>query len=206
MRRRGLLLCAVPAFLLALAGLLGSLLANPHAAGNSHRALKPPLARAEVAFHEMDFPRCEGLLRLHLTENPNDPVALLLLARVFKATGKLSESSKILLTLSRFEEVDAETLGAAARALTELSTMDPRSPEPFKALAFCLFRCGDRLGALSAAHKALELAPSDGELIALMSRAAESATLSAGQSRGVLPTSRGSGSMNSYPAGRRAPQ
>ena len=79
----------------------------------------------------------------------------------------------------------------SARAhLLDLEKAEPQDPGVAKALADCLIRLGDSLGALSAAQRGLALAPDDRDLAKLMSDAAEAAAASAARTHAGLPKPR----------------
>lgn len=176
MRRRGLLLCALPAVIVVALLAAWSLSQSEKTPIKSPVVPKSLLPRAQAALQEGDYRSCEELLKVHLREQPADTAGLLILAQVFQRTGKSAETSKLFLALVLSGLLDEEGRRTAIKSLTELTRQDSENFPALKALAICLRDSGDSMGALTAAHKALAIAPGDRELIAVMASVVESAT------------------------------
>ena len=111
------------------------------------------------------------------------------LGKLLAQRGRWTEAAELLVESLAVKEHRTESLRllaqgsmtnrdweSARRYLGQLEQNEPRDPAIPKALAVSLLQSGDALGALSAAQRGLALEPEDGELVKLMSEAAEAAT------------------------------
>ena len=173
-KKRGIFLCATP-IALSLIVLTAWLLLpeiTPQAVATTKESF---VSRAERAFQRGDFGACEELLKVQLRDDPKNASALALLAQVYRKTGRIEDSCKLLLTLARSGSLSDEDLRAAIRTLTELAPLGTNNFHALKALALCCEKSGDFLRALDSAHRALALVPGDSDLITVMTACAEQA-------------------------------
>jgi len=176
---------------LALA-LVVALLAFAGASSESVPAKRgPTLGVAKVFLARGDFESAERILR-----QLDGPEPKFLLGKLLTGRGRWAEARGLLieaasdpdrrneaLRLLAQGSMDHSDWAGALEFLRGLEKADPKDRLILKALALCIQRSGDALGALAAAQRGLEVAPGDRELLTIMSEAAEASALSAARPR-----------------------
>lgn len=186
-RRSSGLVWLAPAVALALAVATIALAVTPSPQEPAAFA-NPTLTGAKVFLAKGDWERAEATLR-----SVGGPEAKFLLGKHLAGRGKKwTEARSLLMEATSDSERRSEALRLLAQGsmdhsdwagalgfLRDLEKAEPKDSKVLKALALCLQKSGDPLGALAAAQRGLALAPGDRELLTLMSEAAEASAMSA---------------------------
>jgi tetratricopeptide (TPR) repeat protein len=175
---RGLILLACPVVLAAsaVAGIAASRAESSATRGATLESAKLLLARGDAAgaerqLRELCGPEATFLLGKLLADQGRWLDARLLLQESLASAEHKTQALRLLVKGS-MEHQDWES---SCVHLEDLDRSTPGDPLVLKSLAVCRLRTGDRVGALLASQRALDLGPGDRELVMLMSEAAEAA-------------------------------